>query len=271
MKEKNFEQTSMDFEITKQEITSYVEKEVRKQINEEIDKTYKKLLREKNKKIIFRNILIVLLLCVIYYLFYLLYTNNYFNKNVVEINQNVEKEVNKESEKEQSLDELKQKYSYLLNDIYLSDKSEYLNDFYAGNLTDEIKCYITLNTIKIESNDNITIIDNESFKNNYEKLFNDYKEVDFKYNDLEVNYIEKIKSYMINNKLEKNSTRIQKEIIDIKENDNIEITTKEAIYKHDKIYNIITDEEIKKEENYSKMVYIFNKENKLIEIKNINN
>ena len=272
MAEKKVEQTNMDLEITKQELTDYIDKTVKKEINDELDKTYKKLIREKNKKIIFRNIVILILLAIIYFLFYLLYSNNYFKKytqNKVEVKKvekvNIEK---KKEEKENNLDDLKEKYSYLLDNIYINDKSEYLKVFYEGKLTDELKSYITLNTVNFETNDNIIIIDEDTFKESYEKIFNDYKNIDFIYNGNEVKYIEKIKSYMINNKIEKNTTRIKREIIDIKENDNIEITTKEAIYKHDKVYNILTNKEID-EDNYTKITYIFNKDNKLIEIRKV--
>ena len=42
-----------------------------------------------------------------------------------------------------SLEDLKKKYSYLLDNIIISDNCDYLSDFYNHNITYELKNYIS--------------------------------------------------------------------------------------------------------------------------------
>ena len=66
----------IDVETIKKELKDYVTIEIKNNFNNEIEKANKRLLREKNKKIITRDIIIIILLAVIGYLVYLLYSNN---------------------------------------------------------------------------------------------------------------------------------------------------------------------------------------------------
>ncbi len=272
MKDKKVENEEINLDSIKDELNLYIDKQVRKEINEELDKTTRKLIREKNKKILFRDLVIILLLCAIYYLFYLLYTNHYFDKNIITKPIIEEKKIQKKEIKEEKKEDLINKYSYLLDKIIINDKSKYLFDYYEGNLNKELKSYITFSNLEIENDNNVFLVDEETFKETYEKIFDDYMPVDFDYNGKEVSYIEKVKSFMINERIEKNQTRIKRNVVEVKEEDNnIEITTTEAIFKHNKVYNALTLEEIDEKDidSYNKLTYVFNKDLKLIEIRKI--
>ena len=229
-------------EINKKEINDYIDEQVKKYFSDEIDKANKKVIRYKNRKIFFKNIIILILLVIILYLLHVLYTLNYFD-GIIKTNN--KQEISEEKEiikKELSLDELKEKYSYLLDNITISETSEYLNDYYDGKLTDKLKLYLTLNNVDFKEiivEDNYNIIDEELLKKEYNKLFDsEYKGIGFNYNDTEIRYISKMKSYITDDILEKDLSNIKREITDIKVDDNeVSITTIEGIIKDEILYD----------------------------------
>ena len=64
----------------KEELTDYINIQIKKNFTEEVEKANKRLIREKNKKIFTRNLIIIILLFIIAFLLYLLYDNHYFDK-----------------------------------------------------------------------------------------------------------------------------------------------------------------------------------------------
>lgn len=272
-----------DIRKLKDELCDYVDKQVKKSINDRIDNANKRLIREKNKKVLTRDIIIIILIGIITFLVYTLYTEDYFTKFFIkdsEVEKTINNNKNKE-EKEVTLDDLKDEYGYLLDEININEESKYVDDFYSAKLTDELKNYITLNTIdfdKISSDDGYSIIDEKIFKEKYNKIFSDkYTSVNFDYDGNEIKYIDKLSSYISNVTLEKKDSNIKREIVDISiNNDEIEITTIEGLIKDDSIYNVLSDEEIDEykddtnlkeyEADLNKVVYIF-KDNKLINLK----
>ena len=116
----------VDVETIRKELKDYVDERVNQTFIDELDKSNKKLIREKNKKILWKNVVIVLLLLIIGFLVYLLYTNNYFDKvfnkeNPIEEKENKENKEKetpkdkKEEVKEPSQEELKKTYAKLLD------------------------------------------------------------------------------------------------------------------------------------------------------------
>ena len=278
---------NMDEKKVKEDLEKYVDEKINKVFIDELDKANRKLLREKSRKIFVKNIVIIVLLLIIGFLLYLLYTNNYFDRffnnknNVIEENNDVIKEEKKEEVKEEkkpTLAELKKEYSYLLDNYVVSDKCNYLNDLYKGNLTNNLKNYYTLNSFDFDSlkkEDDYQIILNDTFKNQYLKLFNDnYSTTNFDYNGNNIRYINMISSYMTTSLLKKEESLIKREIADIKEEDGkILITTVEGFVKDNKIYNIMSNNEvndydenslIKYADDLNRVVYIF-ENNKLID------
>lgn len=267
------------------EIDNHINNQVKISINNELEKTNKKILKSKNRRLFIKNIIIILLLTIIIYLLYLLKEANYFDKyfinnnnNYIGVKEHPKEEVTANEQEELSLEDLKKEYAYLLDSLYLNESSSYINTLYEGNLTKEIKQYFIVNKLSKEeltSEDNYNIIDNRYFKNTYEKLFNDeYEPKNFEYNDNNIRYITKIDSYITNNLITDKSTNIIKEIINIEVNkDKIEITTIEGLKRENKIFNIITKEEVCEDKDIkenidklNKLIYTFDKDNKLINI-----
>ena len=289
-------------EDLKEELENYIDDKINKTFIDELDKTNRKLLREKSRKIIWKNIFIIILLAIIGFLLYLLFSNNYFDKyfnktsTVVEEKKDDKKEEDKPTAsptptpsptpspsptpKIPTLDELKKEYGSLIDNYYVTDSSSYLTDFYDGNLSDNLKKYMTLNTMDfddLKKEEDYQIIDDEDFKEAYKKLFSDtYESASFDYDDIKIRYVSKMEAYMTSEILTKEENSIEREIIDIKVNDNstITITTIEGIVKNNKLYEILHNTEIedykgdnisKYQDKLNKVIYTF-KDNKLIKL-----
>lgn len=287
----------------KEELEKYIDEKINKTFIEELDKSNRRLIREKSRKIIWKNIVILILLALSGFLLYLLFSNNYFdkyfNKNKEDV---VEKDKQDDNKKESdkkieptatpeptptptatpkvpTLDELKKEYGSLIDNYYVTESSSYLVDFYSGNLTDNIKRYITLNSIDFDSikkEEDYQIISDDTFKTIYEKLFDEeYEAATFDYDDNKIRYVGKMESYMTSEFLEKHDTNIKREITDIKvDGETVIITTVEGLIKDNKLYEIINNTEVTdyKEDslvNYqdilNKVVYTF-KDGKLIKL-----
>lgn len=269
-------------EIDKEEINDYIDKQVKKYYSEEIEKANKRIIRYKNRKILFRNIVILVLIVVVLYLLHILYTLNYFGNIQISSksnNKNTKTVEKKVEEKELSLDDLKRKYSSYLDNIKISENCDYIKDYYDGKLTEQLKLYLVLNNLnlkKITTEENYNIIEEDLIKNEYNKLFdNEYKPSSFKYNGREVRYISKMKSYITDELLEKEETNIVREITNIEVlKDEVSITVIEGVVKDNTLYN--NDEEIDDyneetkltdyEEDLNKITYVF-RDKKLMEIK----
>lgn len=274
----------VDLTSIKEELKDYVDLQIKKGFNEELEKSNKRLIREKNKKILFKNIVIIILLALVCFLLFLLYKSKYFNKYFINedttTNNVIEKTEtnNKDDKKEEiSLQTLINQYSYLLDNIYISENSEYISDYYNGKFTNEIKSYIALNNLNKEymtTEEDYNIFSEDKFKEIYEKLFDNFENVSFDYNGNKIRYLSMMKSYISNNLINNEGTNIKKEIIDIKVNDNIVITTIEGLILDGKLYRVLDNAEI---ENYNnedlikyenvldKVIYTF-KDGKLINI-----
>lgn len=255
-----------DVEKMKDELTKYVDKVIEKELNQklkkeftdEIEKAHKKLMREKNKKIIIRNIVIILLIAIIGFLLYLLYSVGYFDSYFVKEKNDDKQAVIEKSEetKEQetpTLEELKEKYASLLDPITITANSLYLEDYYNGNLTKDLMKYLSINVLdvtKLEQEEDYNLITEEELNKAFQTLFEgECDKNGFDYNNNKIRYIQKLEVYVTDHILEKETSTINREIIDIKEEkDEIVITTIEGIVEEENLYNILTKEQI---ENYS--------------------
>lgn len=273
----------------KKELKEFIDTQLKKDLIQEVEKANKKIIKEKNKKILQKNIIIVLLLGVIALAGYQLYELDFFARFFVKDynpkteekkKENAKEEIEeKEEKKEPTLEELKEKYEKLLDPIIISTNSKYLEEYYNGDLTNELKSYLALNQMdfdKVEVEDDYNVISEEELKKSYQELFNDSFEANtFDYNGNKVRYINKLKTYMTNSILIKEPLDITREIIDIKEiDDNVVITTVEGYLEDDHLYNAKTKEEIEYygdsilnyQEQLNIMKYTF-KNNKLVSIK----
>ena len=277
---------AIDVEAIRNELKDYVEERVNQTFIDELDKTNKKLIREKNKKIVWKNIAIVILLLIIGFLIYLLYSNNHFDKLFNKGNQIVEKENKKDEDKtisdekkEPTQEELKKEYAKLLDNYYVTDNSIYLVGYYDGKLTNDMMKYMTLNTFDFSTftrEEDYNIIKESTFKTMFERLFNeDYVSSSFDYDDNKIRYVKQMDAYMTSALLVREESNIKREIKNIKlDGSDVIITTIEGLIKDNKLYNIITGKEIedykedsllKYEKELNKLSYTF-KDNKLISL-----
>lgn len=264
----------VDVETIRNELKSYVDERVNQTFVEELEKTNKKIIREKSRRIIFKDIVIIILLLIIGFLLYLLFSNNYFDKYFNHDPESAEKEEKKEEnnkeegkkeekkeeKKEPTLDELKKEYGSLLDNYYVTDSSIYLSDFYDGELTNEMMKYMTLNTFDFstfEKEEDYNIIKESTFKIMYEKLFDEeYKAGSFSYDDNKIRYVKQMESYMSEAVLVRVDNNIKREIKNIKvDGDKVIITTVEGVVKDNKLFNAVNEKEVDNYKNDSLLKY----------------
>ena len=249
------EDISIDLTDIKNDLTEYMQEKIDKEVSKSVEKSTKKLIRYKNSIILKKNIIIVILLLIIAFLGFSLYKasdisiNISSNKNKTVKAEKKEKTKTEEKTKEDEFEEKKEKYEHLIDDIYVNDESVYIKDFYKGNLTEEVKEYIALNNIpedKITYEDESTYIDADALKESYDNFFEDeFSPKSFEYNNVKFHYLNSKSLFIGNGKLEKKKGNIKKEIITIEEDDEMKITTVEGKILDKKLYNIVSQDEIK--------------------------
>lgn len=285
-----------DIDSLRNELKEYVEERINDTFFDELEKSNKKLIREKSKKIFWKNVIIVLLLLIIGFLTYLLYSNNYFDKyfnkdtNIEEKEKKEEnnKEEKKEEKKEENkatptpkaptLEDLKKEYGNLLDNYYVTDSSIYLSDFYDGKLTTDMMKYMTINSFNfstLEKEEDYNIIKESTFKLMFNKLFDEeYTAGTFSYDENKIRYVKQMESYMSEEILVREENNIEREIKDIKVDGNkVIITTIEGIVTDNKLYNVLTNKEveykgdslIKYEDKLNEVIYTF-KDKKLVSL-----
>ena len=244
----------------KAEIDKYVKERVEIESASQSVKMLKKQLHSKKVGSAIKSFIILCLLACIGYGIYYLYQDGYFDENKgvkCPVNNCTSKPVTTDPTNPQttkkptlSLDELKVKYAYLLDTVIFDANSNYTRDYYSGNLTNEIKLYLSYKLLGEEdviTSDDSSYFDASSLESSYKKLFDDKINLtSFKYNNASYVYLPGKEIYMTNNKPNevKNITR---EIIDITVDDdnNIIITCVEGyINDNNKLYNILTNKEI---------------------------
>ena len=263
----------IDLENVKKELKKYVQDEIQKGYFSEIEKVNKKLLHEKNKRIIFKNFVILFLLLLCCFLVYLLFSNGYFEKYLnrpvkEEIKDNVsekqendnkdnkdDKKQNNKSEDEpkkeekQTLEDLQKEYGGLLDNYVLNEKSNYLADFSKGILSSKLKKYYVLNSMNFDNltkEEDTNMIPEDAFVLAYNKLFDDEcVHESFEYDETRIKYINSLKTYISDNLLSKKASNVEREITKIEvKDDKVIIETIEGIVKDNTLFDLITKEEI---------------------------
>lgn len=276
--------TYVDSELDKR-IDKAVDHSVRQNIIEEIEKSHKKVIRMKNRTIFVKNIFLVLFFLIIVFLVYLLYSNHYLDSYFSHADTRYEEKtavsepVLDEKNVEVSLEDLKEKYASLIVPYVLSEKSCYLEDFYQGKITDEMKNYyslIQMDFSKIKVEDDYNTIDASEIQDICLSMFDgDCRMTHFEYNGNKVRYFEKLGSYITNELLVREASAIRREIVDIsEEKDTVRITTIEGIVSDGKVYSVYPYELVGDEpkegilsytNSLNKMVYIF-RDKKLVSV-----
>ena len=259
VKEKLGKEKVFNINDYKQDIDKYVRDRVEKEASSSSIKFYKKQIRNKNVFLIIDTIVIILLIVFIGYSAFYLYTNGYFDKannNTKETSNNNEQ--SKSESSKPSTEELINKYSYLIDKVKIDSNCDYINDFYNGNLTTELKEYLAFKLLDdkyVTSDELSTYFDANSLNEAYKRIFNDKLEYkSFKYDGCSFKYIES-KDMFISFSKPFTGINIEREIIDIKEeNNNVIIKTVEGYFNDNRLFNIKSNKEVsdyKKEDKLS--------------------
>ena len=294
VKEKVLEETKKSINIKdyKDQIDKYTKERVEVETASQSVRLLKKQLHDKKVASAIKSFIILCLLACIGYGIYYLYSDGYFDENKgvkcpatnCVNNNGIKDDTSKtktEKKPELTLDELKVKYAYLLDTIIFDANSNYTRDYYSGNLTNEIKLYLSYKLLgedDVISSDDSSYFDASALEASYKKLFGDSINLtSFKYNNASYVYLPGKEIYMTNNKPneEKNVTR---EIIDIAIDDdnNIIITCVEGyVSSNSKLYNILNNKEVhgykvndslvKYKDKLSTIKYVFN-DNSLVSL-----
>lgn len=238
-------------EKTKLEMLDYLKEQVNLEVSSAVKKAENRLLKHKNIVIFKKNVIIIFLLVVIFGIGFYLYKDNYFDKYLT--NSNAKVNYLDETDKIDNVD-LKELHSYLLDNIVISENSKYLKDFYDGKLTDDIKNYLTLGLVlesDFEKEDEVLLLSEETFLSYYNKLFLESGKIaSFDYNNNNIKYLKSQNIFLIEALNLDKKSNIKKSILNIeKENNEIKITTVEAIVKDEYIYNILDGKKIGKYDN----------------------
>lgn len=285
----------IDLSEIKDDLTDYMKNKIDFEVDKAVERSTKKLVRYKNSIILKKNITIIILIIICAFLSYNLYKISNINIDVslnkkstknVEVEKQVknEEKEKKEESKENELEKKKKEYKHLIDDIYINENSEYKKDFYDGNITDEIKLYLAMNNIneeKVISEDDSIYIEEKDIKESYDNFFSsNFTPKSFEYNNLKLHYLSSKSMFISNGKFEKEKSNIIKEIIDIDEGENLVITTVEGIIKDNKLYNIVSEKEVREykkdsleeyKDELTTLQYHFEKEDdnyKLVKISN---
>ena len=260
----------------------------RKEFVQELDKANKKLIREKNRKIMVKNIFLILFFGIILLLLYLLYTEHYFDQyfggeksssSKGEVVQKTDSKTEEVEVAEPTLEELVEEYGSYLDPYVLSSSSQYVEDFYQGNLTDEIRNYMALNSISFEEldvEDDYNIFDFKTLESACSKLFDSKcSKKSFDYNGNKVRYFQKLDSFVTNSILARDENPIRREIVDIQvDGKKVSITTIEGVVVDGGLYSVQPNEWIRdyqeeslteNQDQLNKMIYTFEKQ-KLVSI-----
>ncbi|MBR3362582.1 MAG: hypothetical protein IKG40_01495 [Bacilli bacterium] len=264
----NNSEIDIDLSGIKTDLTEYMQNKIDKEVESAVDKSVKKFIRYKNTIILKKNIIIIILLIICAFLSYNLYKISDININIstnkkAEIKEEKKTEEKKEEkvedtekvDKKSEFENKKKEFKNLIEDIYISEDSSYIKDYYEGNLTDEIKLYLAMNKMdndSIVSEDESIYIESDNLKESYDIFFeDDFNPKSFEYNGLKFHYLSSKSMFISDGKYEKIKNNISKEIVDIKEEKELVITTVEGIVKDEKLYNIISKKEIKNYKNDS--------------------
>ena len=173
----------------------------------------------------------------------MLYDLNYFSKSekisdtITETKE--EKEENEESHKS-SLDDLKKKYSKYLEKINISSKSNYINDYYSGNLNAELKMYLAFNNVSNITNEEeyTTVLNSDIEKSYKDTIYGDYVKTNFYYNDIKLRYIKQADVFISDFVIEKENFDIKREITNIEEDDDLVVITTSEIVNNEEKYTL---------------------------------
>ena len=262
----------IDVSQIKADLIDYVKNQVNVEVDNQIKEKEKKYIKSKNRKIFFLEILIFLLIAIIIGGVIFLYNDHYFDKyrknytpeecqkeiekncgSKKEENNKEEKEDIKEEEQKPTLEELIVKYDGILNNIKITNKNIYLEDYYKDKYTDELKLSMVTDLIDLKDviDEDSVIIEDENINKLSKEIFaKELNLVTYNYNGVELHYYKKLGKFVSSNLIEEGSV-IKRNIIEIEEKENSVLITTEEYYEEDnKEMNPLTKEEGKEKKTY---------------------
>lgn len=241
----------------KQEVLDYAKEKIDIEVKNSIKKIEKKINNKRSFILLKRNLIIIILLVIIGYLTYELYNTGYFNQFIVP----VETTEPVEEREEPSLPEtpvgeqpvekentLIKKHQDAFKNFVISENSDAIADLYEGNLSEEVEITFVMNQLnkgKFTEEEDMLLLSEKNLDNLFKKLFNtSYEHKTFTFNGTSYKYLKSQQMYLTTS-YKKETSKIQREIVDVKEEGNeIIITTVEAVVDNDKVINILTKKEI---------------------------
>ncbi|MGM9834210.1 MAG: hypothetical protein ACI31M_00295 [Bacilli bacterium] len=282
----------------KEEVINYAKERVETEVQNSFKRIEKKVVRTKNWKIFRRDLLIIILIALSCFLGYKLYKTGYFEKyfyignvknldkendeNVTNNEEGLEKEPEKEPEKDLSF------HKVALDNINISIDSDYLEDYYNGNLNEELLLSIAFSKVNADSimkDEDTYIINSKDLSDCYNELFSkEYSNKSFKYNGTKIKYLSSQDIYLADKEISFKEDSIIRYVSDIKEEDNkVIISTIEGTHNEKKLVNIITKKVVgeykddksleKNADKLNKLEYTFSFQDgvyKLLDINKIN-
>ena len=237
-----------EFDIDKEALVKEITKEIKENLDDEInkkvdyeaknklDKMERRIYRQKNLSLIRRDIIILLFLGLIVYETKLLYDNGLlFGLNKKESNKEIKEVVeNKEEVSEENKKDLNwyiDKYGALLDNVNTNLTSDdkyylYLGNYKEKDIRNDVRLNMAYQLLDVKSNDGIYKVSESNIKDAYKKVFgslDNYVATNF-YNDcISFIYNKSSESYMaIDTECEVDSTEIIRSIKNIyEENDRV--------------------------------------------------
>ena len=218
----------------KNELTNEIKEDVKKRVI----KDEALLSRKKSLKIFRMSVYIIVLLVAIGYGIYRLYKTDslmLLNKDYVPTTKETTTNIPETTTvRAKTLTELKEKYAYLMDRVYVSDINILLGNKTVAELEPAQRltiAYNALNASDITRDGKFYSVSNETLKNTYESLFGtnaSYVTGDFSVNNINYTYLNRQDSFIAISEEEDSNKYIQSEIIGIEEDDDY-VTIKEVV------------------------------------------
>jgi len=227
----------------KQELTEEIKEDVKKRIIKE----EALLSRKKSLKIFRLSIYIIVLLAAIAYGVYRLYKTDslvLLNKDYVQTTTASGETVTTVTTTK-TVDELKDKYSYLVNKLYIDDINVLLGNKTVAELNPGERlaiAYYSLTNTDVTRDGRITTVSAEKLEENYKNIFGNnalYTNTDFTANGINFAYLTSQNSFFGISDNAEYERNIESEILDIvEENGNVKITLVVGLKKDNNLYSL---------------------------------
>ncbi len=276
MERKKLENKTPEIDINqmKMELLDYIKTQVDYESKEAAKRLNDRYIREKKRKIFFLWVIIFILLFGYLITTVFLIKDHYFDKYIVKVEEKLvdkdkqnkedhkdKEETDKPEEKNDISEEIKKqelinKYSNIFDGFKITKGNSYLNDFYHNENKNLVLLSLGaeyLTKEDFEQDGDIYILKDNVLASKIETFTkNSFEHETFTYNNIEFKYIKTLNCYFINKEFDTNKEEVKRVIVSVKEDDTLEITTKEYYIKDKYIIDPTTDIKLMKESSFDK-------------------